>query len=89
VLLTLLQDEPAEVFAILRLTTKHRVIAYQEVSRGTLDAALVTPREVCQAARTWRVVTIGHVRSSKTVGVPASIKGAWALTSRLDETCYM
>ena len=43
-LMTLLQDEPAEVFAILCLTTKHRVIAYHEVSRGTLDAALVTPR---------------------------------------------
>jgi DNA repair protein RadC len=43
-LMTLLQNEPAEVFAILCLTTKHRVIAYHEVSRGTLDAALVTPR---------------------------------------------
>jgi len=44
--MTLLQDEPAEVFAILCLTTKHRVIAYHEVSRGTLDSTLVHPREV-------------------------------------------
>ena len=43
-LMTLLQDEPAEVFAILCLTTKHRVIAYHEVSRGTLDSTLVHPR---------------------------------------------
>jgi DNA repair protein RadC len=49
-LMTLLQNEPAEVFAILCLTTKHRVIAYHEVSRGTLDAALVTPRELFKAA---------------------------------------
>src|SRR5205085_1113978 len=33
-LMAILQDEPAEVFAILCLTTKHRVIAYHEVSRG-------------------------------------------------------
>jgi hypothetical protein len=38
------------VFAILCLTTKHRVIAYHEVSRGTLDSTLVHPREVFKAA---------------------------------------
>jgi len=49
-LVALLQDEPGEVFAILCLSTKHRVIAYHEVSRGTLDATLVHPREVFKAA---------------------------------------
>ena len=49
-LMTALQDQPGEVFAILCLTTKHRVIAYHEVSRGTLDATLVHPREVFKAA---------------------------------------
>lgn len=48
--MTLLQDEPAEVFAMLCVTTKHRVIAYHEVSRGTLDSTLVHPREVFKAA---------------------------------------
>lgn len=47
-LAALLQDEPGEVFAILCLSTKHRVIAYHEVSRGTLDATLVHPR-LCSA----------------------------------------
>ena len=42
--MTALQDQPGEVFAILCLSTKHRVIAYHEVSRGTLDATLVHPR---------------------------------------------
>jgi len=46
----LLRDEPSEVFAILCLTTKHRVIAYHEVSRGSLDTAPVHPREVFKAA---------------------------------------
>ena len=49
-LVALLQDEPTEVFAILCLTTKYRVIAYHEVSRGTLDSTLVHPREVFKAA---------------------------------------
>ena len=48
--MAVLQDEPAEVFAMICLTTKHRVIAYHEVSRGTLDATLVHPREVFKAA---------------------------------------
>jgi DNA repair protein RadC len=46
----LLQDEPAEVFGILCLTTKHCVIAYHEISRGTLDSTLVHPREVFKGA---------------------------------------
>jgi DNA repair protein RadC len=49
-LVALLQDEPTEVFAIICLTTKYRVIAYHEVSRGTLDSTLVHPREVFKAA---------------------------------------
>ena len=49
-LITLLQDEPSEVFAILCLTTKYQVIAFHEVGRGTLDSVLVNPREVFKAA---------------------------------------
>ena len=49
-LMSVLQDEPAEVFVIMCLTTKHRVIAYHEVSRGILDSTLVHPREVFRAA---------------------------------------
>lgn len=49
-LMTMLEDEPSEVFAILCITTKHRVIGYHEVSRGTLDATLVHPREVFKVA---------------------------------------
>ena len=45
-----LGEEPAEVFAMLCLTIKHRVIGYHEVSRGALDATLVHPREVFKAA---------------------------------------
>ena len=50
VLMTLLPNEPCQVFGILCLSTKHRVIANHEVSRGALDAALVHPRNVFRAA---------------------------------------
>jgi len=43
-LMALLQDEPSEVFVILCLTTKDRVIAFHEVSRGTLDSVPAHPR---------------------------------------------
>lgn len=46
----ILSHETVEVFGALFLTTKHKVIAYHEVSRGTLDEALVHPREVFKAA---------------------------------------
>ena len=45
-----LNPEVVEVFVLLCLTTKHNVIAYHEVSRGTLDSALVHPREVFKVA---------------------------------------
>lgn len=43
-LLTLLEHEPSEVFVIVCLSTKCRVIAYHEVGRGTIDSTLVHPR---------------------------------------------
>lgn len=47
---TLLQDYPHEVFAVLLLDTKHRIITFQELFRGTLDSAFVYPREVAKLA---------------------------------------
>jgi DNA repair protein RadC len=35
VFLSLFHDEPVEVFGVICLSTKHRVIAYHEISRGT------------------------------------------------------
>ncbi len=41
-----LRQHPYEVFAGLFLDSKHRVIAYEELFRGTIDGASVHPREV-------------------------------------------
>lgn len=47
---TLLQYHEQEVFALLLLDTKHRVIGFRELFRGTLDAVSVYPREVVKIA---------------------------------------
>ena len=39
VLMTLLAHEPSEVFGVLCLSTRHHVIAYHEVGRGTIAEA--------------------------------------------------
>ncbi len=81
-LTTLLQDEPSEVFGILCLTTKHRVIAFHEVSRGILDSTLVHPREVFRAALLANAAAIvaGHNHPS---GDPSPSPDDIALTRRL------
>jgi DNA repair protein RadC len=44
-----LRHLPHEVFAVLFLDTRHRVLAYEELFRGTIDGASVYPREVVRA----------------------------------------
>jgi len=45
-----LREYPYEVFACLFLDTRHRVIACEELFRGTIDGASVHPREVLRRA---------------------------------------
>ncbi|TBW10020.1 DNA repair protein RadC [Azotobacter chroococcum subsp. isscasi] len=47
---TLLQDYEHEVFALLLLDTRHRLLGFRELFRGTLDGASVYPREVIKLA---------------------------------------
>jgi DNA repair protein RadC len=44
-----LANKPYEVFACLFLDNRHRVLAFEELFRGTLDGASVHPREVVRA----------------------------------------
>ena len=79
-----LEDEATEVFGMLCVTTKHQVIAYYEVSRGTLDATLVHPREVFKAAilANAAAVVVAHNHPS---GDPTPSADDRALTTRLKE----
>ena len=45
-----MRDLQHEVFACLFLDNKHRVIAFEEMFRGTIDSASVYPREIVKAA---------------------------------------
>jgi DNA repair protein RadC len=45
-LMAKLRRYPHEVFACLFLDNKHRVLAFEELFRGTIDGAAVYPREV-------------------------------------------
>lgn len=45
-----LRDRPYEVFCCIYLDNRHRVIAFEELFRGTIDGAAVHPREVVRQA---------------------------------------
>jgi DNA repair protein RadC len=45
-----LAEREAEVFCVMFLTNRHRVIAFEEMFQGTIDGASVHPREVVKAA---------------------------------------
>lgn len=45
-----LRDYPHEVFGCLFLDNRHRVIAFEELFRGTINGASVHPREVVKSA---------------------------------------
>ena len=57
-----LADLPHEVFGCLFLDTRHRVIRYEELFRGTVDGATVYPREVLKRAlhHNAAAVIFGH-----------------------------
>ena len=77
-----LANEPVEVFGVLCLTTKSDLIAYHEISRGSLNAAIVHPREVFKSAvlTNAAAVIISHNHPS---GDPTPSREDFAITKRL------
>ncbi|GAB3234694.1 JAB domain-containing protein [Pseudaeromonas pectinilytica] len=57
---TLMHEYEHEVFGVLFLDTKHRVIRFEELFKGTLDAASVYPREVTAYSHAWRSLNNIH-----------------------------
>lgn len=57
-----LRSRPVEVFAALFLDNRHRMLAFQELSTGTLNSASVYPREVARHAllHNAAAVIVGH-----------------------------
>jgi DNA repair protein RadC len=61
-LVPILENEPVEVFVVVLLTTKHRVLAYHEVARGAIDSVHVSPRDIFKAVLLGNAaaLAVGH-----------------------------
>lgn len=79
---TLLQDREHEVFAVLFLDSQHRVLAFEELFRGSLDGASVYPREVLKRALTLNSASIIAVHNHPS-GNPEPSQADRALTQAL------
>tara|TARA_R110002096_G_C14661910_1_gene728329 strand:- start:17859 stop:18371 length:513 start_codon:yes stop_codon:yes gene_type:complete len=77
-----------EIFAVLLLNNEHRVIAYEELSVGTVGAATVYPREVAKLALTHNAsaMIIAHNHPSGTL---ESSNADDAITQRIGIACEM
>ncbi len=81
-LLRQLRDCPYEVFAALFLDTRHRLIAYEPLFRGTVDGASVYPREVVRRALTLNAAAIIFAHNHPS-GVATPSAADRAITERL------
>jgi DNA repair protein RadC len=79
-----LRDLPHEVFCVVFLDNRNRVIAFEEMFRGTIDGASVHPREVVKEAlsRNAAAVIFAHNHPS---GVAEPSQADEFITRRLRE----
>jgi DNA repair protein RadC len=84
-LLAQLRDRPYEVFCCMHLDTRHRLIAFEELFRGTLDSASVHPREVVRQvmAHNSAALILAHNHPS---GVAEPSRADELITQRLRES---
>jgi DNA repair protein RadC len=77
-----LRDLPHEMFCCLHLDNRHRLIAFEELFRGTIDGASVHPREVVKQAlaRNAAAVILAHNHPS---GVAEPSQADELITARL------
>jgi len=79
-----LRDELSEVFCVLFLDTRHRVLSFERMFNGTIDGASVYPREVVRAAikHNAAAVIFAHNHPS---GVAEPSNADITITKRLTE----
>lgn len=80
----LLADYEHEVFALLLLDSRHRVIVFHELFRGTLGSASVYPREVVKTALKHNAAATVLVHNHPS-GDPEPSQADLALTHKLRE----
>ena len=83
-LVSRLRDSPHELFCCLHLDNRHRLIAFDELFRGTIDGASVHPREVVKQAlaRNAAALILAHNHPS---GVAEPSQADELITRRLRE----
>ena len=81
---TLMLDYPYEVFGTLLLDNRHKLIAFDELFRGTIDGAAVYPREVIKHAITHNAAAVILVHNHPS-GDPEPSDADKRLTRRLKE----
>ncbi len=79
-----LRDQPREVFLVLFLDTRHRLIAAEELFLGTLGEATVHPREVVRRAMQHNAAAL-IVAHNHPSGVAEPSRADEHLTQRLKE----
>jgi DNA repair protein RadC len=83
-----LRDRDHEVFAIVFLDTKHRVLAIEELFHGTIDAASVFPREIIKKALTLGAGALIAVHNHPS-GIPEPSAEDRAITQELKAACQV
>lgn len=73
-----------EVFGVLLLTNRHRVIGFHEMFRGTIDGASVHPREVVKLALMHNAAAIIMVHNHPS-GDPTPSRADETITRRLKD----
>ena len=83
-----LRDTPHELFCCLHLDNRHRLIAFDELFRGTIDGASVHPREVVKSAlqHNAAAILIAHPHPS---GVCEPSHADELITTRIREACAL
>jgi len=79
-----LREYPYEVFAVLWLDQRHRVIAFEELFRGTIDGASVYPREVVKKALEHNAAAVIFAHNHPS-GVAEPSQSDERITQRLKE----
>jgi DNA repair protein RadC len=79
-----LAEREAEVFCVVFLTNRHRVIAFEEMFHGTIDGATVHPREVVKAALRLNAAAVIFAHNHPS-GVVEPSRADEAITRRLTD----
>ena len=82
------RDLDQEVFSVVFLNTKHRVLKIEEMFRGTIDSASVYPREIVKRALAVSSSALVAVHNHPS-GNPEPSREDQRLTQELREACKL